>query len=151
MYAPTEARDDILLRNIWKHQTDCILDVRITNLDAPSNIHRKPEAVLLSQEREKKKKYLQACLDQRRHFSPLVVSCDGVLGNEAKVVLQNLAGSLAKKSGKSYSETSNFMKSRMSIAIVRATHLCIRGSRIPTSRMSQHPQCDGAGLSLFYH
>ena len=24
------------------------------------------------------------CLDQRRHVSPFVVSCDGVLGNEAK-------------------------------------------------------------------
>ena len=68
---PTEERGDLLIRNIWKHQTDCILDVRITNLDAPSNIHRKPEAVLLSHEREKKKKYLQLCLDQRRHFSPL--------------------------------------------------------------------------------
>ena len=32
-----------------------------------------------------------------------------------------------------FSETSNFMKSRMSTAIVRATHLCIRGSRIPTT------------------
>ena len=51
-------------------------------------------------------------------FSPFVVSCDGVLENEAKVVLRNLAGSLAKKSEKSYSETTNVMKSRMSIAIV---------------------------------
>ena len=47
-------------------------------------------------------KYLQACLDQHRHFSRFVVSCNGVLGNEAKVVLQNLAGSIAKTSGKSY-------------------------------------------------
>jgi hypothetical protein len=39
------------------------------------------------------------------YFSLSVVSCDGVLGKETKVVLQNLAGSLAKKSGKSYSET----------------------------------------------
>ena len=45
------------------------------------------------------------------------------------------------------------MRSRMSIAIVRATHLCIRESRIPTmSQMRQHPQWeDGAGLSLFHH
>ena len=43
----------------------------------------KKTAVLLSNEREKKKKYLEACLDQ--------VSCDGVHGNEAKVVLRNLA------------------------------------------------------------
>ena len=103
--------------------------MRTTNLDAPANIHRKPEAVLLAHEREKKKKQLQACLDQRRHFSPFVVSCDEGLANETKVVLPNLAGSLAKKSGKSYTrrfrrpDTSNFMKSWMSIAIVRATHL----------------------------
>ena len=44
------------------------------------------------------------------------------------------------------------MKLRMSIAIVRATHQCIRGSRTPKNRMSQHPQWkDGAGLCLFYH
>ena len=30
------------------------LDVLITNLDAPSNVYRKPEAVLLSHQREKK-------------------------------------------------------------------------------------------------
>ena len=84
----TEERGDLLtlIRNKWKHQTDCILDVRILNLDAPSNIHRKPEAVLLYHEREKRKKYLQPFLDQRRHFSLFVISCDGVLGNEAKVV-----------------------------------------------------------------
>ena len=47
----------------------------------------------------------------------------------------------------------SYVKTRMSIAlIVRATHLCIRGSHIPTSRMSQHSQWEhGAGLSLFYH
>ena len=121
MSTSKKERGDLLTSNIWKDQTDCILDVRITNLDAPSMSHREPEAVLLSQERKKKKKHLQACLFQRRHFFPFVVSCDGVLGTEAKVELQNVAGSLTKKSGKSFSETSNFMKSRMNIAIVRAT------------------------------
>ena len=37
MSRPTEERGDLLIRSIWKHQTDCILDVRITNLDVPSN------------------------------------------------------------------------------------------------------------------
>ena len=82
----------LLIENIWKHKSDCILDMRITNLDAPSNIHWKPEAV---HERKKKKQYLQGCVDQRSHFSPFVVSCDGVLENDAKVVLQHLAESLA--------------------------------------------------------
>ena len=84
---PTQQeRGDMLIRNLWKHQTDRILDVCVRNLNAPSNIHRKPEVVLPSHELEKKKKYLQACLDQRRHFSLFVVSCDGVLGNKAKVL-----------------------------------------------------------------
>ena len=123
---PTGELGDLLIRCIWNHQTvvrcfwnhqtACILDMRISNLDAPSNIHWKPEAVLLSHEREMKNKYLQFCLYQRRHFSPFVVSCD-----EAKVVVQNFARSLAKKSGKSYSETLTFMKSRMSIKIALAS------------------------------
>ena len=60
-------------------------------------------------------------LEQRRHFSPFVVSCDGVLGNEAKVVLLTLqeASPRNQKRRPTYSETSNAMKSRMSIAIVR--------------------------------
>ena len=50
MSTPTEERGDLLIRNLWKHQTDCILDVRISNLDAPSTIDRKPDAGLLSHE-----------------------------------------------------------------------------------------------------
>ena len=107
MSAPTEERGDQLIGKLWKHQTDSILDMRITNLDAPFNTHRKPEAVLISHEREKKKKYCLAYLD---HFSAFVVSCDRVLENEPKVVQQNLAGGLAKKSGSPF-QTSNFMKS----------------------------------------
>ena len=36
----TEERGDLLIRNIWTHRTDCIMDVHIRNLDAPSNIQR---------------------------------------------------------------------------------------------------------------
>ena len=43
MYTPTEERGDLAIRNLWKYQTDCILDVRITNLDAPSDIRHSSE------------------------------------------------------------------------------------------------------------
>ena len=56
---------------LWTHLTDCILDVLTTNHDAFIGNLR-------SHEREKKK-YLQAYLDQSRHFSPFVVACDGCL------------------------------------------------------------------------
>jgi hypothetical protein len=104
-------------------------------------------------EYEKKKKYHGACLEQRRHFSPFVVSTDGLIGKEAKAVLQKLSSLLAKKWGKPYSEVCGYVNARMSIAIVRATQLCLRCSRIPTSRMSNRfPQWkDKAGLGLFRH
>jgi len=47
------------------------------------------------------------------------------------------------------------MRAHMSIAIVQAMHLCLRGSHILTSFMSQRPQWeDGAWLNLlnlFHH
>jgi hypothetical protein len=40
--------------------------------------------VLESQEKEKKRKYLRACLENRHHFTPFVLSVEGLLGGEAK-------------------------------------------------------------------
>ena len=100
--------------NIWKHETDFILDVCISNLDAPYYINRN---MSVKRRKTSKSAWTNAATSLPLRFH----ACDRVLGNEANVVLQNLAGSLAKKSGKSNSEMSNFMKSWM---IERATHLC---------------------------
>jgi hypothetical protein len=84
-----------------------------------------------------------------------VVSTDGLfLGKEAKNLLKKLSSSLlAENWEKTYSEVCGYVNARMSIAVVRATHLCLRGSHIPTSKMSkQLPQWeDKAGLGLFHH
>ena len=143
-------RWDVLIRGLWENSTDCIIDVRLTDTDAASNRAKEPEMVLEQQEWEKRK-YLQPCLEQRRHFTPFVASTDGMLGKEAQTLLKKLSARIAEKSGESYSHVCGAMKARMSIAIVRATHLCIRGSRIPTSQMSSRRGQweDGAGLASF--
>ena len=56
-----------------------------------------PAKVLESQEKEKKRKYLEACLERRRHFTPFVCSVDGMLGREAKTFAKRLAAKLASK------------------------------------------------------
>jgi hypothetical protein len=53
--------------------------------------------VLKAHEREKKKKYLEACLEQLRHFSPSVASTDGLLGKESRTLLKKLSALLAEK------------------------------------------------------
>ena len=125
----------------------------LTDVDAKSNRSKDPHKVLAGHEREKKKKYLGACLEQRLHFSLLVVSADGLLGKEAKMMLKKLSARLAEKWEKPYSEVcGRYANAPVSIAIVRATHLCIRGS-IPTSKMcNRRPQWeDKAGIGLFRH
>jgi hypothetical protein len=53
---------------------------------------------------------------------------------EAKTLLK-LSTLLADKWG-SRTPMCGYVNARMSIAIVRATHLCLRGSRVPSSQMS---------------
>jgi hypothetical protein len=131
-----------------------MIDVRITDVDAKSNRSEDSDKVLEAHERKKKKKHdLGACLEQRLHFSPFMVSTDGLLGKEAKILLRKLSSMLAEKWEKPCSEVCGYVNACMGIAIVRATHLCIRGSRIPTGKMCNRlPQWeDKAGIGLFRH
>jgi hypothetical protein len=147
----TEDRGDILVRGLWACGTDCIIDVRIMDVDSKTQRYKDPHKVLEAHEREKKKKCLEACLEQRRHFSPFLASTDGLLGKESRTLLKKLSALLAEKWEKPYSELCGYVHAGMSIAMVRATHLCLRGARIPTSQMSSRwPQWeDKAGLGLF--
>ena len=81
-----------------------------------------------------------------------MVSTDGLLGREAKIVLQHLSQKIADKSGVSYSVVQGQqVTARISIAIARTTNRSLRGSRVPTSQMSSRwlPRWDGwAGLAL---
>jgi hypothetical protein len=151
-----EDRGDILIRGIWARGMDCIIDVRITDVDDKSNHSKDSDKVLAAHERKKKKKYLGVCLEQSRYFSPFVASsADGLLGKEAKILLRKLSAMLAEKWEKPYAEVCGYANARMSIAIVRPTHLCICGSRsIPTGKMCNRlPQWEdkAAGLGLFRH
>jgi hypothetical protein len=120
-----EDRGDILICGLWARGTDCIIDVlRITDVDAKSNLSKDPDKVLAADE--------EISWGLPRLF---VVSTDGLLGKEAKILLKKLSARLAEKWEKSYSEVCGYVNARMSIAMVRATHLCLRGSRIPTSKM----------------
>ena len=124
----SEERGDLLIRGLWARGTDCIIDVRVTDTDCKSQHSKDPMKVLETHEKEKKKKYLESCLEQHHHFTPIVVLTDGLVGREAKTLLKKLSTLIAEKSGKSYSEVCGYVNARMSIAIIQATHLCLRGS-----------------------
>jgi len=70
-----------------------------------------------------------------------------MFGFEAGAFLKRLAKLLAEEWEKPYPIVRGFINARMSIALVRATNRCIRGSRIPVSKMSNRFCWEvGAGL-----
>ena len=88
--------------------------------------------------------------DQRQNFTPFVLSADGLLAYEAVQFVRRLSSLLADHWQQPYSVVCGWIRARLSIAAVCATHLTLCGSRIPSSKISQRrfQWEDGAGLGL---
>ena len=144
-----ELRGDLAVRGFWKRQRVAVFDVRITNTDNHSQQLREVSAVLARHEASKKKKYGARCAAARMDFTPLVFSVDGMRGDECIAACKQLAVHLSKKWRQPYSKVSGFIRSRLSVAAVRSTSLCLRGCRDPTQKKSRPYMVDGAGLGLY--
>ena len=83
------------------------------------------------EKKNKKKKYLQPCLNQHQYFTPFIMSNNGLIRKEAKVLLQKLSSAIAKETGKSYPKVCGF---------IWAIHLCLHGFSNGFSNLQQMPQ-----------
>jgi len=120
---------DLCVCGVWQPQTEALFDIRVVNTDARSYSARTPIAVLCLAEAEKKHKYLQACHDRRATFTPLCVSVDGVLGPETEFFAKRLSDFLAAKWESPYGVVMGWVRACLSFVILRATLLCVCGSR----------------------
>ena len=125
------------------------IDARVTDTDAPTYRGQDPHKVLAKHEKEKKDKYVEHCVARRCHFTPLVFSVDGLRGSEANAATKKLASRLAAKWKRTYSEVCGFVRSRLSITLVKTTSLCLRGARDPTARATHATWDSGVGLALY--
>ena len=80
--------------------------------------------------------YLEACLQQRRQFSPFLALMDGLLGVEEMATLKRIASRLATKWRQPYSKTCGYVNSRVAITLVRTTNCCLCGSWVPVHHIS---------------
>ena len=118
----------------------------MTDTDAPSYLTRSVGNVLAMAEEEKKRKYVSTVEARNGSFSPFVVTVDGAMGPEAVLFLHRLAEKLSAGRERSYGEVLGWTKAWLSFAIVRATGLCLRGSRVRWR--SGTGINDGAGLPV---
>ena len=107
------------------------------------------EKALAKAEKEKKELCLQACLESRRNFTPIVYSAERLPGAEALASQKRSAALLSYKLKREYSEMCGFVRARMSLAIVRYNSLLLCVHRDKGARIWQQPEVtDGSVMSL---
>ena len=137
---------DLAVRGVWQPQTEALFDFRVCNADAQSYVNRPVSSVLDSLAKSKKAKHEQACWERRMDFTPFIVSTDGVIHREGEHFMKRLASRLSARWSKPYSITMSFVRTQVSLAILRATNHCLRGAR---RKMAPLHLEDGAAVRLF--
>ena len=146
---PAESRADISDHGFCKRGTTVMFDILIANLDAGSYLHMMPEKALAKAEKENKDLYLQACLECRRNFNPMVYSAYVIPGAEALYAQKRLDALLSYKLKQEYSQMCGFVRARMSLAKVRHKSLLLRGLCDKGARIRQLPDLtDGVMMEL---
>ena len=88
-------KSDLLIQYLWTPGMDSIHDMRVMNTGAVSYQSKTPENYLDTANRDKKKTYLNACFNERRHFNTFFASVDVIIGDEAEATLKRIVSRLA--------------------------------------------------------
>ena len=83
-----EEKWDLLIWELWTQGTDGIHDMHVVNTDAVYYQSKTPDNCLENADSKKKKNYLQAYLNERRHFMPFANSLVGLLGVKMEALLK---------------------------------------------------------------
>ena len=116
-------------RGAWQPQVITHFDIQVVDTDAPSCLGKSPQTIIRTAEREKKLKYEQACEDRHVNFILLCVSVDGLVCPETNTFLQLLTQRLSFKWDTPYNTSLFWIRAKLSFSLIRATNLCIRGTR----------------------
>ena len=80
-----------MIQGLWDCQVDSIIDVKLGDADTDIYKYKPTTALLARWEKIKKDKHGKHCHNQQKHFSPFVLSFDGMLGRESLFVLYQLS------------------------------------------------------------
>ena len=89
--------EDTGVLGFWYPRIMCVVDVRMVDTDSDTYAGIQPHKVQTRYGWRKKRKYLDACLGWRLHFTPMVLSVDGFMGYDTKADTKQLAAALTNK------------------------------------------------------
>ena len=127
------ARLDIKAGGFWGRSRfeATFFDVRVFNPYAASYRSTPPDNIFASHDREKRRLYEERVREvEGACFTPLVFACTGAAGKTSHVFLKRLASLVSEKRNLTYAETMGWLRCRLAFALVRASVLCLRGTRV---------------------
>ena len=116
-----------------------MFDIRIINLNLGSYLRMTSKNDLAKAEKVKKDLYLQAFLDQRHYFTPMVYSTDRITGAEALAAQKRLTALIRLKLKQEPSEFCDFLWASISLAIVRSNILLLFSPQDKEARILHKP------------
>ena len=125
-----DARPDIRARGFWREGQNAFFDVMITNADTDCQRDTPLKSVLKTQEQKKKLAYNRRIMEvEHGTFTPLIFTTTGVMSHECSVYHKALAEKIAVKQHERYDDVMRYLRIKFSYLALKATLLCLRGSR----------------------
>jgi hypothetical protein len=133
-----ESRLDIKAKGFWQRGQTAFFDIRTTHVNSASQKHKSTSAIFRTHEAAKKREYMQRVLEvEQGTFTPLVFGTNGGMGEECERFISALANKLSQKGEHKYPQVISWIRTRLSIEIIRSAFLCVRGSRTPFRKRNE--------------
>jgi hypothetical protein len=132
-----DARLDIRARGFWRQGQNAFFDVRVTNADNNSQRNTPLKSVLRKHELDKKRGYNKRVMEvEHGSFTPLIFTTSGVMSHECSIYHKSLAEKMSEKRGDRYDDIMQYLRVKLSFLALKATLLCLRGSRSLTKTLN---------------
>ena len=142
-----EAWLDIKARSFWRRNQAAFFDINVTHVNAASYRNLSQEQTLKNQENKKKREYNQRVMEvEGGSFTPLVFGTNGATGKECNTFISSMATKLSAKRNEQYANIIKWIGTRYSVSLLRATLLCVRGSRDPLQNNTKLPEDFGLAV-----
>ena len=124
------ARLDVSARGVWVKGSKAYFDIRVFNPLAQSYSNQTLKAAHRSNENQKKREYGERVLNvEHGSFTPLVFTSLGGMSTECINFYNRIADKISEKRDIITSKGRAWVRTKLSFCLLRATNLCIRGSR----------------------
>ena len=125
-----EARLDVSARGFWNRGQRAFFDVRVFDSSAPRLLTKSLKSIHKTHEQEKRRAYNQRILSvEQGSFTPLVFTTVGGQSFECQRFYNRLSELIADKRGEPKSQTTTFIRCKISFSLLRSALLCLRGTR----------------------